>query len=234
MKQVKGNIYLLESAGFVNIYAIVRDSGVLIIDTGTPGKAETIIKELAGINVKPSDIKAIVITHAHPDHAGSCAALSDKSPAKIYVHRNDFDILLGKAPLPEPRYFVEKLSSFITKHFWKYTPPKHAIPVDEHSAIQDFGDFRIIHTPGHTPGSISILDAKDGTLFCGDVINNRGNSLTGPLKYFTIDAGQAWHSVEKLGVLNFNTLCPGHGTWIPENAQQKIQDLLANKRIGND
>ena len=77
MKQIKPNIYLLESGKFVNLYAIVRVSGVLLIDTGTPGKADNILTELSEINVKPSDVKAIVITHAHPDHAGSSAALVD-------------------------------------------------------------------------------------------------------------------------------------------------------------
>ncbi len=226
MKQVKDNIYLLESGKFVNAYAIVRDNGVLIIDTATPGKADNLIKELESINVKLSDIKAIVITHAHPDHAGSCNALIDKSQTKLYIHKYDRDVLLGKVPPPKPRNFLQKLSAFMSKHFFKYTPPGDAIPLDEDSAIQGFEDLKIIHTPGHTPGSLSILDVEDDILFCGDAINNRSNRLTGPNKLFTVNTEQAWHSVAKLGALKFKTLCPGHGTWIAEDAQHKVQDLL--------
>ena len=216
----------MESGKFVNAYALVREQGVLIIDTATPGKSDGLLKELESINVKPSDIKAVVITHAHPDHAGSCAALIDKTHAGLYVHKNDRDVLLGIAPPPQPRNFIQKLSAFMSKHFFKYQPPEDAVPLDEDSTIQGFEDLKIISTPGHTPGSMSILDITDDTLFCGDAINNRGNKLTGPNKLFTINTDQAWRSVAKLGASRFKTLCPGHGTWIADDAQEKVQDLL--------
>ncbi len=226
MKQVKDNIYLLESGKFANAYALVRDNGVLIIDTGTPGKTEGIVAELAEIKAKHCDIKAIIITHAHPDHAGSCAGLASKSFAKIYVHKNDVDIVLGKAPPPAPRDFVEKLSAFVTTHFMKYSPPAEAEPIDAHSIITGFEDIEIIETPGHTTGSISLLDKKSGTLFCGDAVNNRRNKLTGPLKYFTYDMDIAWDSVKKIASLEFDVLCPGHGVPIRSHAREKIKELL--------
>ena len=229
MKQVKPHIYLLESGKFVNIYAIVRDNGVLLIDTGTPGKVANILKELAEIKVNPSDVKAIVITHAHYDHAGSCAALIDETHAKLYIHKDDLDMLLGKAP-PRRHSFVHKLSAFISKYFFKYPNPKNVVPLDEEAAIQGFEDLKVIPTPGHTPGSMSILDAKDSTLFCGDSINNRSGRLTGPNKYFTINMEQAWRSVARIATISFNTLCPWHGTWISEGAQQRVQDLLVTNK----
>ncbi len=230
MKQVNDSTYLLESGKFVNSYALVGANGVLLIDTATPGKADAILKELAEINVHPADIKAIVITHAHPDHAGSCALLAEKTHARIYIHKNDRDVLLGKVPPPKPRTFFQKLPAFMSKHFFKYPPPGDAIPLDEDTGIEGFEDLKVIYTPGHTPGSMSILDEKDKTLFCGDALNNRGNRLTGPNKLFTIDTELAWHSIAKLGAVSFKTLCPGHGTWIADDAQQKVQDLLVAKR----
>lgn len=137
---------------------------------------------------------------------------------------------MGKVPAPKPRNFFQKIPAFMSKHFFKYLPPEDAVPLDEDSAIQGFEDLKIIHTPGHTPGSMSILNVKDDTLFCGDAINNRGNRLTGPNKLFTIDTEQAWRSIAKLGALKFKTLCPGHGTWIAEDAQQKVQDLLVGNK----
>jgi len=226
MKQIKPNIYLLESGKFVNIYAIVRVNGVLLIDTGTPGKADNILTELSEINVKPSDVKAIVITHAHPDHAGSSAALVDKTHAGLYIHKYDLDILLGKVMLPKPRYLAGKIFTFITKHFWEYIPPKQAIALDEDAVIPGFEDLKVIPTPGHTPGSISIFDAAASVVFCGDAIDNRSGKITGPNKYFTVNMEQAWQSVAKIGALSFDTLCPGHGIWIADGGQKRVQDLL--------
>ncbi len=234
MKQAKPNVYLLEPGKFVNIYAIVRKNGVLLIDTGTPGKADKILRELAGINVKPSDVKAIVITHAHPDHAGSCTALMKKTHAKLYIHKDDLNMLLGKAPPREPRDLLEKIVAFMSKHFFKYPPPEDAVLLNENSSIQGFEDLKVIHTPGHTPGSLSILDVKNTTLFCGDAINNRAGKLIGPHKHFTFNRKQAWRSVAKIGALSFDTLCPGHGPWIEDGAQKKVKKLLvANEHYRN-
>ncbi len=55
--------------------------------------------------------------------------------ASVYVHKNDSRVLIGKTPAPEPPNFVERLSAFMTKHIWKYKPPKDAIPLDEHATL---------------------------------------------------------------------------------------------------
>jgi len=63
-------------------------------------------------------------------------------------------------------------------------------------------------------------------LFCGDAIDNRSGKITGPNKYFTVNMRQAWQSVAKICALSFDTLCPGHGTWIADGGQKRVQDLL--------
>ncbi len=230
MKKLNNTVYLLESGKFANMYLIVHGKSAVIIDTGIPGKANDILDELTALRVKPCDIEAVIITHAHPDHAGSSAALLARLYAKLHVHKDDLGVLLGKEPFPRPRYFVEKLSAFVSTHVWKYTPPSEAVALDEGSVIPGFPGLKVIHTPGHTPGSISILDTESRTLFCGDAINNRSNNLTGPIKYFTVDQEQGWRSIEKISSISFDALCPGHGPWIAEGAQQKVKTLIAGRQ----
>ena len=106
MKIVEG-IYRLDDASnniaHSNVYLITTENGLTLIDTGTPGNENRIIDEVKDLGHRPRDIKIIVLTHYHMDHIGSARALKDLTKAKIAAHRDDSDVISGKAPMTMPK-----------------------------------------------------------------------------------------------------------------------------------
>ena len=157
----------------VNAHLIRTDSGCIVVDTGIPGSERRIERVLTRHGLAFDDIKLIVVTHAHTDHAGSAARLRKLSGAPILAHESDTDFFSRRKPMTFcPTGLVGRL-------FFR-TPAPHepyeAFEPDirmrngETMSLMDFGaDGVVRHTAGHTPGSIAIeLSSHDALV--GDLI----------------------------------------------------------------
>lgn len=154
----------------VNSFILVGERPVLV-DTGIPGSAPKILAALAGEGFKPSDVSLILITHRHVDHIGSAAALERETGAPVAVHALDADWLRRGEGGPRP-------STGVGGRFFDLTgvPGAPAEPCDPDIVID--GDFtlerfgvpgaEVLHTPGHTAGSISTL-LPNGDVLAGDL-----------------------------------------------------------------
>ncbi|MGC9112724.1 MBL fold metallo-hydrolase [Acidilobus sp.] len=197
-----------------NIYFYVQGDGLIIIDAGIPGKDGLVLESIRSLGFSPSQVKAIVLTHYHLDHSGSANAIRSATGAKIYVHRDDAPILEGLVPpqLPKeaPREAVEAYRWFK--------------PVRPDAILND-GDevhgLRVIHAPGHTPGSIALYDGEH--LFAGDNLNFRDGKVQGPPPLFTADMQRARESVRRLLSLDFRVLLPGHGEPVVGDASARAR-----------
>lgn len=159
--------------GMVNAYLIKQDSGCIIIDAGIPGSERKIERVLSQHNLTFRDIKLIVITHAHTDHAGSAARLRELSGAPILAHADDADFYSRR------RKMTYCTTSWVGKLFFK-TPIPHE-PYEGFEAdismkngdtvnLLDFGvDGLVRHTAGHTAGSIAVELASQDVLV-GDLV----------------------------------------------------------------
>ncbi|NMN07582.1 MULTISPECIES: MBL fold metallo-hydrolase [Novosphingobium] len=159
--------------GMVNAHLIRSEAGCILIDAGIPGSERKIGKALAQHGLSFPDIKLIVVTHAHTDHAGSAAALRRLSGAPILAHQDDADFYSRKEPM------TYCTTSWVGKLFLK-TPVPHE-PYDgfvpdimmtngDTFNLLDFGvDGIVRHTGGHTPGSIAVELASDD-MMVGDLI----------------------------------------------------------------
>ncbi len=212
---------------FVNVYLVQDEeaTGYVLIDTGlktTASKIRSLVGELFGKGSKP---KAIIMTHAHFDHRGSLIELAEEWGVPVYCHHQERPYLTGQASYPpaDPSVGggVMALMSFAY--------PKGPINAETYlkilnddGTIDELQDWRWIHTPGHTPGHISLFREKDGVLIAGDaVVTTMQESLLavatqkryvcGPPKYFTPDWGASARSVKELAVLEPNVLATGHG-----------------------
>ena len=159
--------------GMVNAHLIQSENGCVLIDAGIPGSERKIERALNQHGLSFKDIKLIVVTHAHTDHAGSAARLRQLSRAPILAHQDDADFYSRRKPM------TYCPTSWVGKLFFK-TPVPHE-PYEGFEAdilmknsdamtLEEFGvDGIVRHTAGHTPGSIAVeLTSKD--MLVGDLI----------------------------------------------------------------
>ena len=207
-----------------NVYLVINGKELTVVDTGTPGNAKKIVEYVQKIGYQPSDVTAIVLTHFHMDHAGSAKNLKDLLPnAKVATHAEDADYVEGKKPLPKPKNILFRAVS----GFVKLEP----VPVDVRLKDGDkIGSLTVIDTPGHTPGSIALLDETRKTLFAGDTIRYDGKKVTGAPENFSLDPAMAKASIGKLAVLNFDIMLPGHGETLRPNAQDAIKEFYESQK----
>lgn len=182
--------------GFVSAYVLVRDGEATIVDTGVAGSLAAIEATMSALDLGWSDVGNVILTHKHADHAGSIDAVLAANPEIVGW--------IGAADLPG------------------VTTTRPLMPLADGDEV--FG-LRIIATPGHTAGHVSVLDEAGGVLVAGDALGTVGGPLTGSNPQFTADATAARASVVKLGSHQFETLLVGHGEPIRRGASAQVRAL---------
>jgi glyoxylase-like metal-dependent hydrolase (beta-lactamase superfamily II) len=235
MREITSDIIQIKGAwGFGdvwggNIYLLV-DKKLTLVDAGYRGSARYILKAVGRLGYSPDDITNIIITHHHPDHIRGLADLKKITPARVLAHVNDIPYINGQLPQPGP-----------TRPAWlkHILNPLHRVlatcPVNVDDELKD-GDelqilegIRIIHTPGHTPGSIILYMKIQKAVIIGDLLTH-GEKLYLPSREFTVDMLQEYHSIQKLARLEFDIACFGHGPPIMNEASLQIRSFLETLR----
>lgn len=201
-----------------NTYLVLGDQTTLI-DTGTPGKQKNIINYLQNeLKSKPEDIKTIVLTHHHMDHTGSLYELKKLTNADIAVYKADRDIISGEKSSSDPIYmrFVSRLMTIFTSY--KFVKPD--IILQENDMVNN---YRVIHTPGHTPGSIALYNSDNGVIFVGDTLTYDGNKVGGPPSFLINDNEALKKSIKKITDVEPNIMLSGHGKPLTENTSEMIK-----------
>ncbi|MDP7975365.1 MAG: MBL fold metallo-hydrolase [Thermoprotei archaeon] len=194
-----------------NSYLVLRGSEVVVVDTGTPGNGKRIVDEASNLGGR---IKAIILTHYHIDHAGSAAEIKQSTGAELYVHEADAPYVSGKEKPPLPA----NVPSEASRAYANYNPVQPDRTLREGDIL--FG-FRILHVPGHTPGSIALYDGR--FLFSGDNMNFRESKIQGTPAVYDWNREQAAASVRRLASLSFDVLLPGHGVPVIGSASDKAR-----------
>ena len=191
-----------------------------MIDTGMPGNAQRILHYVDKIGYQPSAVSNIILTHCHVDHAGSAKELKHSTNAKIAIHLEDFDFVAGKKAFPKPKD-MSGLLYRISSPFLKTRLVTPDVALRDKDTI---GRLTIIHTPGHTPGSISVHDPERSVLFVGDTLSFPDGELSGPPT--AVDDSQEARSIERISQLDFDTMLCGHGDPVKPNASEKVRQFL--------
>ncbi|RMI31236.1 MBL fold metallo-hydrolase [Nocardia stercoris] len=158
----------------VNTFLLCGERTVLV-DTGTPGSGPKILARIEAQGLRPRDLAAIVVTHGHIDHFGSAAFLHEATKAPIIAHAGDLETyaqgrVTGPLPPTGPFGWLFRKTPLPHAHTQPFVP--HVV-LDAPAALHDYGvAAQILPTPGHTPGSISVL-TDAGALIAGDLIAGR-------------------------------------------------------------
>lgn len=231
MREVVSNVYLMEGLRVGNVYLLVSGDELTLVDTGLLSDVDQIVAQLREAGHTLSQLQAIVLTHAHGDHTGGAAALAHRCGAQVIAHRDEVPYIEQTRSL-RPASLIGRVANWLSDRLVFRTPPcKVDRMVEDGDVIEALGGLKVVRTPGHTPGSLSLYQAERRILFCGDALFN-ADPMTGrpgldfPIRMVSVDNGQARESVRKLSELPIDVLCCGHGEPILSEADEKMRALL--------
>jgi glyoxylase-like metal-dependent hydrolase (beta-lactamase superfamily II) len=224
VKEIVPGLYAIP-LGVVNAFLVDSD-GLTLVDTGVPGSAGKILKAVQAIGRQPADIKHILVTHWHSDHAGSLAALQQQTGAPATMHPVDAALVRqGGGPLdlnPAPGLINQLLFRlFIGTGESRYDPAEIDHEVQDSDELPLAGGIRAIHVPGHCAGQLAFLwEQHGGVLFAADTASNMVR-LGYSLGYQDFKEGQ--RSLARLAALDFEIAGFGHGKTITRGASARFR-----------
>ncbi|MFC7140852.1 MBL fold metallo-hydrolase [Halosimplex aquaticum] len=206
MEELTGGVYALtetietdDSERAFHPAAVETDRGLLLIDVGLPGQADALAAELAEAGFDWADVWAVLITHQDGDHAGALATVREETGAVVFAHE-------GCAP------YVDGREDPIKGDGERYPP----VPVDVELVGEErfrtaAGPMRVVYTPGHAPGHVSLYLPEERLLLAADALTAADGELQGPSEHFTLDMAEAGQSVARLAALDVERVLCYHG-----------------------
>ena len=217
------NVYQL-SSGPVNLWLVEAPDGLTLIDTHYKGKEQEILEAVRGLGKDPARIHNILLTHCHPDHAGSLAALKQFTGAQAWMHAIDAEVVRGHGINEKAPVSPGLINRLLFNLFIKNTSGELASAEVEHEisdgqVLPFGGGIQAVHTPGHTSGHMAFFVPGDGgILLIGDACSNMAG-----LDYSIVynDIQQARRSLAKLARMDFRAVAFSHGSTLKDTAKFK-------------
>jgi glyoxylase-like metal-dependent hydrolase (beta-lactamase superfamily II) len=222
MKQIIPNVHYITGLLAGRVYVLQDPDGVTLIDASISGTANKILGQLEVAGHKPSDVKRILITHAHPDHVGSLPELKQRTGAQVIVSALDTPVAEGKQSIARRPSGLRPPNTFV-----KGTPVDRQ--VSDGDTIDALGGLQVLLTPGHSPGHVTFWQPQKKIAFIGDVLFHVfGVRL--PPGFLTTDMDEDKRSIRKVANLNPDIVCFGHGDPVTQNTAQILNDFA--RKIG--
>ncbi len=222
---VAPGVHRVDAVGLKNAISVLlleNDDGWTLVDTGIASSVQRIKDALVSLGAGPEDLKRILITHQHDDHVGGLKGILEWAPhAEVGATDHESKVISGE------RGFDPQSNRVIRYMARNAEPP--GVPV---AKILQEGDivsgFRLISTPGHSIGHVSLLRDSDGLLFTADAFGCMPRKLrVGVQKAFCNDPAQAKRSATKLLSEDFATAILCHGPVLKDNAKSRLSEAVA-------
>ncbi len=213
----------------LNVYAFLIDEPQLtLIDAGLIGSAGGVRRHIDRLGRKTDDLARIVCTHAHPDHIGGVRELAGERDVEVLMHPADLDGLsvgLRDAVANRNR---GQLIAYFTRH------PGEATPIEDGQVLPILGGLQVVHTPGHTPGSICLYAERHRLLFVGDTLQVIRRKVTFASSVFSEDLPLARASVARMAELDVETIAFSHYPPLRDGANEILRGLAERAAAMSD
>lgn len=202
------------------------DGSLTLVDAGLKRAEKRVLAALAQLGKAPQDVQRILLTHAHPDHAGGLAGAKRATGAQVVAHERDAIYLQrGKAPELDRSQLSARLLSRLPRSFAKTEVDQ---TVQDGELLPVGGGLRIVHTPGHSPGHVSLLHEPTGVLITGDALFNLRGLTYSPATFCT-DVRLSRETADRLADLDYTTVAFTHGAHISDGAREAVRAFLRGR-----
>jgi glyoxylase-like metal-dependent hydrolase (beta-lactamase superfamily II) len=223
--RVTDHVFAVDT-GPSNVYLIVLPDGLTLIDAGFPGTAGLLEEAVRSLARRLDEIRDVLVTHSHPDHAAGLAEVKKATGAKTWMHPLDAAMVReGRSYRPwkvAPGFshwlFTRRVINKSPKEYEPAEVEGEAMPGE---TIPVAGGVKAVGTPGHTAGHLAFLwPGDDGVLFTGDAVLNLKGIGTA---HIYEDFAQGRDSIRALGELQFDVACFAHGAPVVGGASEQFK-----------
>lgn len=219
--EVSQGIHIIPSVRWAKVYLIEGET-LTLVDSGLPWRTGGVLKYIRSIGRREDELRHILITHSHPDHTGMTSGLAKATGASVVVHRSDtvrldrnrlalgYEGLLGRVASPLPAFSRVDVGAL----------------VEDGDVLPIHGGIRVIHTPGHTRGSVCFLLEESKILFSGDTIFSDGKQISRSVPFPGYDRDSYVRSLKRLAEFEFEGVFGGHGKPMLRGGSHILGQLL--------
>jgi glyoxylase-like metal-dependent hydrolase (beta-lactamase superfamily II) len=197
----------------VNVYLLKGEDGFTMLDCGYRRSAPTILRLMETAGCSKQDLRRVVISHSDLDHAGALVALRAATNAEILAHQREIDLIEGRCSRQWGKGIRAALVSLAYTVCVRAQRSQKAPALVDRSLVDGElleGGWTVVHTPGHTPGHISLYHLGEELLLAGDLLGRRQGRIHGPKRWLAADFAEAMASVQKVAQLRPRAICFGH------------------------
>jgi glyoxylase-like metal-dependent hydrolase (beta-lactamase superfamily II) len=223
--EIRPELHQLQAIG-CGVFALL-DERVTLIDAGWPGSGPLILHQLRKLGRGPQDVERIILTHYHIDHRGAVPELVRATGAEVLIHRTEAPYLQGKLRYPNPVRmgpFAQLAAPLMTASRGRPVPAQE---LDDGDTVPVLGGMQVLHSPGHTRGSVTLWLPAIGVLLAGDTMGYRGRVLEAPQGRVSEDVAQARVSLERLAAIDIDTICFSHFGPLRGGGRRALERLVA-------